>query len=164
MRRRKAILITDNEEFADQGRRGGRARAGACRAKRSRAQAGAISAHHCGGQARRRGGAGRPHRAGTSRNRDRRSGALARARAPCRRDLPRPHTPEAMGDYIAGPNHVLPTSRTARFSSGLSVFDFLKRTTLLACTPGTIAALGPDAITLAEAEGLDAHARPSPRG
>jgi histidinol dehydrogenase len=69
------------------------------------------------------------------------------------------HTPEAMGDYIAGPNHVLPTSRTARFSSGLSVLDFLKRTTLLACTPAAIAAIGPDAIALAEAEGLDAHAR-----
>jgi len=69
------------------------------------------------------------------------------------------HTPEAMGDYIAGPNHVLPTSRTARFSSGLSVLDFLKRTTLLACEPGTIAEIGPAAIALAEAEGLDAHAR-----
>ena len=69
------------------------------------------------------------------------------------------HTPEAMGDYIAGPNHVLPTARTARFSSGLSVLDFLKRTTLLSCTPASIAALGPDAIALAEAEGLDAHAR-----
>jgi histidinol dehydrogenase len=69
------------------------------------------------------------------------------------------HTPEAIGDYIAGPNHVLPTSRTARFSSGLSVLDFLKRTTLLQCDPGSIAALGPDAITLADAEGLDAHAR-----
>ncbi len=69
------------------------------------------------------------------------------------------YTPEAIGDYIAGPNHVLPTSRTARFSSGLSVLDFLKRTTLLQCGPATIAALGPDAITLAEAEGLDAHAR-----
>jgi histidinol dehydrogenase len=64
-----------------------------------------------------------------------------------------------MGDYIAGPNHVLPTARTARFSSGLSVLDFLKRTTLLSCTPGAIAALGPDAIVLAEREGLDAHAR-----
>ena len=69
------------------------------------------------------------------------------------------HTPEAIGDYIAGPNHVLPTSRTARFSSGLSVLDFLKRTTLLQCDPATLAAIGPDAITLAEAEGLDAHAR-----
>ena len=69
------------------------------------------------------------------------------------------HTPEAMGDYIAGPNHVLPTARTARFSSGLSVLDFMKRTTLLHCTPGTIEKIGPDAITLAEAEGLEAHAR-----
>jgi len=69
------------------------------------------------------------------------------------------YTPEAMGDYIAGPNHVLPTARTARFSSGLSVLDFMKRTTLLSCEPGTIAKLGPDAILLAEAEGLDAHAR-----
>jgi histidinol dehydrogenase len=69
------------------------------------------------------------------------------------------HTPEAMGDYIAGPNHVLPTSRTARFSSGLSVLDFMKRTTLLACEPQTLSAIGPDAITLAEAEGLDGHAR-----
>jgi histidinol dehydrogenase len=69
------------------------------------------------------------------------------------------HTPEAMGDYIAGPNHVLPTARTARFSSGLSALDFLKRTTLLACTPQAIARLGPDAIALAEAEGLDAHAQ-----
>lgn len=69
------------------------------------------------------------------------------------------NTPEAMGDYIAGPNHVLPTARTARFSSGLSVLDFVKRTTLLSCTPQTIAAIGPDAIALAEAEGLDAHAR-----
>ena len=69
------------------------------------------------------------------------------------------NTPEAMGDYIAGPNHVLPTARTARFSSGLSVLDFVKRTTLLSCTPETVAKIGPDAIALAEAEGLDAHAR-----
>ena len=69
------------------------------------------------------------------------------------------NTPEAMGDYIAGPNHVLPTARTARFSSGLSVLDFMKRTTLLACDARAIATLGPQAIILAEAEGLDAHAR-----
>ena len=69
------------------------------------------------------------------------------------------HTPEAMGDYIAGPNHVLPTSRTARFSSGLSVLDFMKRSTILSLPPRTIAALGPEAIALAEAEGLEAHAR-----
>jgi histidinol dehydrogenase len=69
------------------------------------------------------------------------------------------HTPEAMGDYIAGPNHVLPTSRTARFSSGLSVLDFMKRTTLLGLDAGSMAAIGPDALTLAESEGLEAHAR-----
>jgi histidinol dehydrogenase len=69
------------------------------------------------------------------------------------------NTPEAMGDYIAGPNHVLPTARTARFSSGLSVLDFLKRTTLLSCDARTINAIGPAAMALAEAEGLDAHAR-----
>jgi histidinol dehydrogenase len=69
------------------------------------------------------------------------------------------HTPEAMGDYIAGPNHVLPTSRTARFSSGLSVLDFMKRTTLLSLPPAAMAMLGPQALALAEAEGLEAHAR-----
>ena len=69
------------------------------------------------------------------------------------------HTPEAMGDYIAGPNHVLPTSRTARFSSGLSVLDFMKRTTLLSLPPSAMAKLGPEAIALAQAEGLEAHAR-----
>jgi histidinol dehydrogenase len=69
------------------------------------------------------------------------------------------HTPEAMGDYIAGPNHVLPTSRTARFSSGLSVLDFMKRTSLLGLDAGSMAAIGPDALTLAESEGLEAHAR-----
>ena len=69
------------------------------------------------------------------------------------------HTPEAMGDYIAGPNHVLPTSRSARFSSGLSVLDFMKRTTILELDAAAIAELGPEAITLAEAEGLEGHAR-----
>ncbi|HET7714024.1 MAG TPA: histidinol dehydrogenase [Bauldia sp.] len=69
------------------------------------------------------------------------------------------HTPEAIGDYVAGPNHVLPTARSARFSSGLSVFDFLKRTTLLGLGPEQLRALAGPAITLAEAEGLDAHAR-----
>ncbi len=68
------------------------------------------------------------------------------------------HTPEAIGDYVGGPNHVLPTDRSARFSSGLSVFDFLKRTTLLGCDAAGLAAIGPAAVTLAEAEGLDAHA------
>lgn len=67
------------------------------------------------------------------------------------------HTPEAMGDYVAGPNHVLPTARTARFSSGLSVLDFMKRTTLLECAPGTLSRIGPAAEILAAAEGLEAH-------
>ena len=69
------------------------------------------------------------------------------------------HTPEAIGDYIAGPNHVLPTSRTARFSSGLSAMDFLKRTTWVRCDPESLSRIGPAAVTLAKAEGLDAHAR-----
>lgn len=69
------------------------------------------------------------------------------------------HCPEALGDYVAGPNHVLPTSRTARFASGLSVFDFLKRTTWVAADAAALAAIGPAAVALAEAEGLPAHAR-----
>ncbi|WP_037282936.1 histidinol dehydrogenase [Rubellimicrobium mesophilum] len=68
-----------------------------------------------------------------------------------------PWTPEAIGDYIGGPNHVLPTARTARFSSGLSVMDFLKRTTVSRMTPAALAALGPHAETLAKAERLEAH-------
>jgi histidinol dehydrogenase len=67
--------------------------------------------------------------------------------------------PEAVGDYVAGPNHVLPTGRTARFSSGLSVFDFLKRTTWVAADARGLAEIGPAAVALAEAEGLHAHAR-----
>jgi histidinol dehydrogenase len=69
------------------------------------------------------------------------------------------YTPEVIGDYVGGPNHVLPTARSARFSSGLGVLDFLKRTTLLKLGPDQLRALAPAAITLAEAEGLDAHAR-----
>jgi histidinol dehydrogenase len=65
--------------------------------------------------------------------------------------------PEAIGDYVAGPNHVLPTGRTARFASGLSVFDFLKRTTWVEASAEGLAAVGPAAVALAEAEGLDAH-------
>jgi len=69
------------------------------------------------------------------------------------------HTPEAIGDYVAGSNHVLPTARSARFSSGLGVLDFMKRTSLLKCGPEQLRALAPAAIALGEAEGLDAHAR-----
>ena len=69
------------------------------------------------------------------------------------------HTPEALGDYVAGPSHVLPTSRTARFASGLNVLDFMKRTTLIGADGDTLAGLAGPAIALAEAEGLAAHAR-----
>ncbi|MFT4278557.1 MAG: histidinol dehydrogenase [Rhodopseudomonas sp.] len=69
------------------------------------------------------------------------------------------HTPEAIGDYVGGSNHVLPTARSARFSSGLGVLDFMKRTSLLKCGPEQLAALGPAAMALGKAEGLDAHAR-----
>ncbi len=68
------------------------------------------------------------------------------------------HVPEALGDYIAGPNHVLPTARSARFSSGLGVLDFMKRSSIIQCGAEGLRAVGPDAIRLAEAEGLDAHA------
>ncbi len=67
-------------------------------------------------------------------------------------------TPEAIGDYVAGPNHVLPTGRRARFASGLSVLDFMKRTSFLKLDAGALAAIGPAAVALAEAEGLPAHA------
>ena len=69
------------------------------------------------------------------------------------------YTPEAIGDYLGGPNHVLPTAGTARFSSGLGVADFIKRTSLLACDADSIRPLAQAAISLAEAEGLDAHAQ-----
>jgi histidinol dehydrogenase len=69
------------------------------------------------------------------------------------------HTPEAIGDYVAGSNHVLPTARSARFSSGLGVLDFMKRTSLLKCGPEQLRALGPATIALSRAEGLEAHAR-----
>ena len=68
------------------------------------------------------------------------------------------YTPEAIGDYVAGPNHVLPTARTAKFSSGLGVVDFMKRTTTVACDFDGFAAIAPSGIALADAEGLGAHA------
>ena len=70
-----------------------------------------------------------------------------------------PHTPEAIGDYVGGSNHVLPTARSARFSSGLGVGDFMKRTSVLRCSRDALTALAPAAVALGIAEGLDAHAR-----
>jgi len=69
------------------------------------------------------------------------------------------HTPEAIGDYVGGSNHVLPTARSARYASGLGVLDFMKRTSVLGCDPSSLAELAPAAVTLAETEGLDAHGR-----
>jgi histidinol dehydrogenase len=69
------------------------------------------------------------------------------------------HTPEAIGDYVSGSNHVLPTARSAKFSSGLGTLDFMKRTSILKLTPAALRHLGPHAMTLAQAEGLDAHRR-----
>ena len=69
------------------------------------------------------------------------------------------HTPEAVGDYVAGPNHVLPTGRRARFAAGLSVLDFMKRTSFLQCDAAALGAIGPAAVALADAEGLPALAR-----
>lgn len=69
------------------------------------------------------------------------------------------HTPEAIGDYVAGPNHVLPTARSARFSSGLSVLDFMKKTSFLKCGSEQLTQIGPAAVTLAEVEGLQAHGK-----
>ncbi len=69
------------------------------------------------------------------------------------------YTPEAIGDYVGGSNHVLPTARSARFSSGLNVLDFMKKTSILKCTDKSLAVLGPAAVALGKAEGLDAHAR-----
>jgi histidinol dehydrogenase len=67
------------------------------------------------------------------------------------------HTPEVIGDYVAGPNHVLPTARSARFSSGLGVLDFMKRTSILRLDRRALESLAPAAMTLARAEGLEAH-------
>jgi histidinol dehydrogenase len=69
------------------------------------------------------------------------------------------HTPEAIGDYVGGSNHVLPTARSARFASGLGVLDFVKRTSILGCDPSSLAALAQPAMTLAEVEALDGHGR-----
>ena len=69
------------------------------------------------------------------------------------------HTPEAIGDYVGGTNHVLPTARSARFASGLGVLDFMKRTSILGCDPGSLAELATNAVALATTEGLDAHGR-----
>ena len=100
------------------------------------------------------------HRGRASGNHDGRSGSACRcAFRNAGAIFLGPHTPEAIGDYVGGSNHVLPTARSARFSSGLGVLDFMKRTSILKCGPDQLRALGPAAMTLGKAEGLDAHAR-----
>jgi histidinol dehydrogenase len=126
-----------------------------CRAPRSRARAGATTAASswCATsrlRADRRCHRGRACRAGDG---DGPAEALSEQISHAGAIFIGRHTPEAIGDYVAGTNHVLPTSRAARFSGGLGVGDFLKRTSIVACTPESLAALGPAALALAEAEG-----------
>ncbi len=158
----QSILVTDDAALGDRGRSAQSTRSlRRCRGARCAAASWRrFRRDHPGARARRRGTAGRCARAGASRDHRRR----------CRKRSPRrirnagaiflgPYTPEAIGDYVAGSNHVLPTARSARFSSGLGVLDFMKRTSVLHCGPEQLRALGRAAIALGEAEGLGAHAR-----
>ena len=169
----QAILVTDDAGF-------GRAVAAAVEAPPrhartaapSPARAGAISAPSSPSSSWDEAvAARRPHRPRAPAGLHRRRRGAGRARPPRRRDLPRRLTPEAIGDYVGGPNHVLPTARSARFSSGLSVLDFMKRTTIARMTPAALAAIGPAAERLARVRGprgarpLDPRpARPAERG
>ena len=157
----QSILITDDAALADAVETGGRgaARVAAAR-RRSPAPRGAISAPsswsarsmtRCRSSMRSRPSISRS----TRRDAEQLAGRIRNAGA----IFLGPHTPEAIGDYVGGSNHVLPTARSARFSSGLGVLDFMKRTSILKCGPDQLRALGPAAIALGEAEGLDAHAR-----
>jgi histidinol dehydrogenase len=154
----QSILITDDAASARPWRRRWTRAWKHWNGAPSRARPGATMAPlswcaTCGG-----GGAVGPDRArapGALRGRPR--GAV-RADHPCRApSFLGQWTPEAIGDYIGGPNHVLPTARSARFSSGLSVLDFMKRTTLAQMTPDALRAIGPAAETLARSESLEAH-------
>ena len=157
----QSILITDDAGFAE---RGGGARSSAssscCRAQRPLPRAGAISARSSSSR--------RWTRRCRSPTASRPSMSSSPSTTP-RRSSPRitnagavfvgRHTPEVIGDYVGGSNHVLPTARSARFSSGLSVLDFMKRSSILKLGPEQLRALAPAAIALAKAEGLAAHAR-----
>ena len=157
----QSILITDDADSARRGRGGGRppARDAAARADRRRKLARQRRDHPLP-IARGRPAARRPARAGApGDHRPRRRGdSASKSRTPARSSSGA-HTPEAIGDYVGGSNHVLPTARSARFSSGLGVLDFMKRTSLLKCDARALAVLGPAAVALGEAEALDAHAR-----
>ena len=157
----QSILITDSARAGRRCRTRGRGAARDAAARGNRAGlVGRFRRHHPGEEPRRGGAAGQRDRRRASRNHDRgsRSAVPQRSAMPARSSSGR-HTPEAIGDYVGGSNHVLPTARSARFSSGLGVLDFMKRTSILKCGPDQLRALGPAAMTLGKAEGLDAHAR-----
>ena len=157
----QSILITDDPDLARDGREAPWTRSSRrCRARRSPAHPGAISApssssarstRRCRWSTR----IAPEHLEIASADAERLARRIRNAGA----IFLGPHTPEAIGDYVGGSNHVLPTARSARFSSGLGVLDFMKRTSILKCGPDQLRALGPAAIALGEAEGLDAHAR-----
>ena len=105
------------------------------------------------------GAAGRPHRRRARRDRDPAPEELAARIRNAGAIFLGAHTPEVIGDYVAGSNHVLPTARSARFSSGLGVLDFMKRTSILRLDARALEALAPSAMRLARAEGLEAHRR-----
>ena len=157
----QSILITDDAAFADRRRRRRVAAelADAAPRRHRRRSWAAPWRRHRGARSRRGGGAGQPAGARTSANDDRRPAGAVRAIRHAGAAFLGASCPEALGDYVAGPNHVLPTGRTARFASGLSVFDFLKRTTWMSGGDDALARIGPAAIALAEAEGLHAHGR-----
>ena len=133
----QAILITDDAAFADAVAARGRRRTAHPAARRHRrGKLGRARRDHRRARLGRGGGAGQPPGAGAPAAHAGRPRAGVRPHPPRRRGVPRPFCPEAVGDYVAGPNHVLPTGRTARFASGLSVFDFLKRTTWVQADAG----------------------------
>ena len=145
--------------FAARSQRRSSASSPSCRGRKSPARAGAITARSSSARRSRPRAAGRPPRARASRD----HGAATPRRSPRVNNAGAiflgAYTPEAIGDYVGGSNHVLPTARSARFSSGLGVLDFVKRTSLLKCDARSLRVLGPAAVALGEAEGLEAHAR-----
>ena len=157
----QSILITDDAALADAGRARGRGPAQDPAARRGRGRVVARLRRHHPGRRRSTTRCRSSTRSRPSIWRSRRtmpSGSSAKIRNAGAIFLGS-HTPEAIGDYVAGSNHVLPTARSARFSSGLGVLDFMKRTSILRLDAEALGKLGPAAIALGEAEGLDAHAR-----
>ena len=157
----QSILITDSARARRRGRTRGGIAAGHAAARRDRA--GLVERfrrHHHGQDARRGGGAGERDRRRASGDHDRgcRKALSAKVRNAGAIFLG-PHTPEAIGDYVGGSNHVLPTRAFGAVLVGLGVLDFMKRTSILKCGPDQLRALGPAAMTLGKAEGLDAHSR-----